>query len=229
MITRKGRTAFTTVYAAGVAALLAACGGATGAPVPPAQGSGAADASPTAAATPSATAAVAAFSCAIKPGAGLLPSQTAKPGRIVASIADIESATGLQVNQSVDVSMISGMTQCRYDIGQGGQVDITLLDTPGQAQAELAKTKSQNLALHDRGCNGCSLAGMTALSELGPDGYGGTTDGDPLFGSITAGTYFEVGGVKLKDVRLERLALVIAANLSGGASPSLPPLPTPTP
>jgi hypothetical protein len=125
--------------------------------------------------------------------------------------------------------MISGFTQCRYQVGQGGQLDITFLNSPAQTTAELAKTKRQNLALHDRGCNGCSIAGMTPLSELGPDGYKATSDGDPVFGSVTAGTYFEVEGVRLKDVRLERLALLIAAKLSGGASPSLPPLPTPTP
>jgi hypothetical protein len=225
---RMGRTAFTTVYATGAAALLAACGGSPPTSGGPATTTASPESSSSSTALATAPATVA-FSCAIKPGAGLLPSQTAKPGRIVASVADIESATGLQVNQSVDISMISGMTQCRYDIGQGGQVDITLLNDPSQAQAELAKTKSQNLALHDRGCNGCSIAGMTALSELGSDGYRATSDGDPLFGAITAGTYFEVGGVKLKDVRVERLALVIAANLSATASPSLPPLPTPTP
>jgi hypothetical protein len=168
------------------------------------------------------------FSCAIKPGAGLLPSQTARPGRIVASIAEIESSTGLPISSSVDITMIGGFTQCRYQVGQGGQLDITLLNDSSQSAIELAKTKTQKLALHDRGCNGCTLSNLAAQPDLGPDGYK-ADNGNPLFGSITAGTYFEVEGIRLKDVRLQRLALVIAGNLSGGASPSLPPLPTPSP
>jgi hypothetical protein len=76
------------------AALLAACGGPAAHPETPAAG---ASASASAELVPSASASTkAAFSCAIKPGAGLLPSQTAKPGRIVAGIAEIESATGLR-------------------------------------------------------------------------------------------------------------------------------------
>jgi hypothetical protein len=215
---------------AATAVALVACGSSTNVSVgTSAAPSGTAPASASASASSSAGLATAKFSCDIKPGAGLLPGATPKPGRIMATVADIESTTGLAVSSSVDITMVSGFTQCRYQVGQGGQLDITYLNDSTQSPAELAKTKSQNLALHDRGCNGCSITGMTALSELGTDGYKATSDGDPVFGAVTAGTYFEVEGVKLKDVRLERLALLIAAKLSGGASPSLPPLPTPTP
>lgn len=168
-----------------------------------------------------------AFACAIKPGAGLLPSQTAKPGRVVASVDDIESATGLSVSESVDISEVAGITACRYQVGNG-QVNLTILDDPGQAQAELARTRQQSLALADRGCNGCSLSGLTAQPDLGPDGYTATKDDNPVYGAVSGGVYFEVDGIGLKAVRLERLALVVAAHLSGGASPSLPPLPAPS-
>jgi hypothetical protein len=208
---------------------LAACGGDSSSPAASASPSGAgATASSSPSALPSSSASVAAFSCAIKPGAGLLPSQTAKPGRIVATIAEIESATGLPMNRSVDITMIGGMTQCRYEVGQGGQLDITILNDPGKAGAELASTKSKSLSLHDRGCNGCTLSKITPASELGPSGYRGDNSNGPVFGSISGGVYFEVEGFALKDARVERVALVIAANLSG-TTPSLPPLPTATP
>jgi hypothetical protein len=213
------------------AAGLVACGSTNATPGGPASSSATASASASAPASssPGSGLATAKFSCDIKPGAGLLPGATPKPGRLVATIAEIESATGLTVSSSVDISMISGYTQCRYQVGQGGQVDITVLNDSTQSAAELAKTRQQNLALHDRGCNGCAIKDMAAQADLGPDGYKATSDGNPVFGSITAGTYFEVEAVRLKDVRVERLALVVAGRLSGGASPSLPPLPTPTP
>jgi hypothetical protein len=213
-----------------VAAVLAACGSGAGSGAPSASASTSPQASNSATASSSAatSATTTTFSCAIKPGGGLLPSQTARPGRIVASIADIESAIGLTMSTSVDISMVAGITQCRYQIGQSGQVDITILGDAGRSAAELATTKSKNLSLHDRSCNGCSLTGLTSLPELGSSGYRATSDnGSPVFGSITAGIYFEVEGSALKDARLERLALVIAGNLSG-TTPSLPALPTPT-
>jgi hypothetical protein len=218
--------------AAALAALaLAACGGANATPGPGGQAT-------TAPATGSSAASGggggglavrgAVFSCAIKEGTGLLPGQTPKPGRVVASAAEIESATGLPLSQSVDISEVAGITACRYQVGNG-QVNLTILDDPSAARAELAKTRSQSLALADRGCNGCSIRGFTALAELGPDGYTATKEDNPVYGAISGGVYFEVDGVGLKPVRLERLALVVAANLGGGASPSLPALPTPTP
>ena len=210
-----------------VAGALAACGGPTGKPVTPLP-SGAPSATASASGGGGPSASGAAFSCDIKQGTGLLAGATAKPGRVAVTTDQIESATGLPISQSVDVSEVAGLTACRYAVGNG-QVDVTILDDPGAAQAELAKTKSQNLALADRGCNGCSITGVTALPELGPDGYTATRDDNPVYGAISSGVYFEVDGVGLKTVRLERLALVIAANLGGGASPSLPPLPTPTP
>jgi hypothetical protein len=227
MMERKG-TALAAALAAGLA--LAACGGSGGGGQPAGTQSAGGSASTSASssgASSSATAA-AAFSCAIKPGAGLLPSQTAKPGRVVASTDEIESAIGLPMSQSVDISMVSGLTECRYQLGNG-QVNIAILDDPGQARTELAKTRSQNLALVDRACNGCSISGLTAQADLGADGYTATDDQNPVYGAISGGVYFEVQGVGLKSVRIERLALVVAANLGGGASPSLPPLPTPTP
>jgi len=209
--------------------LLAACGsgGGTASTSDPTAG-GSTQASSSASSSGGLGVRVPAFSCDIKPGAGLLPNQTPLPGRIVASIAEIESATGLGVSQSVDISEVAGMTACRYQVGNG-QVNVTVLDDPSQAQAELARTRSQGLALADRGCNGCTLSGFTALAELGPDGYTATKDQNPVYGAIAGGIYFEVDGIGLKAVRLERLALVIAANLGGGASSSLPALPMPTP
>lgn len=221
------RVAVALLVVAGSA--LAACG--SGSPSPASSGSpsGTATSSSSPSALPSSSGTVgAAFSCAIKPGAGLLPGQTPKPGRIVASIAEIESATGLAMSQSVDISMIGGITQCRYQVGQGGQLDITILNDPSKATTELASTQSKGLSLHDRGCNGCTLTKVTAVSELGPSGYRGDSGNGPVFGSISGGVYFEVEGFALKDARVERVALVIAGNLSG-ATPSLPPLPTATP
>lgn len=218
-----------TVAGALAALAVAACGGPNATPGPGGPVTGAPSASgPAASGSGGLATRGSAFSCDIKPGAGLLPGDTPKPGRIVASIADIESATGLDVSQSVDISEAAGLTACRYQVGNG-QVNLTILDDPSQARAELARTKASSLALADRGCNGCSLTGFTALPELGPDGYTATKDGNPVYGAVSAGVYFEVDGVGLRSVRLERLALVVAANLGGGASPSLPPLPTPTP
>jgi len=231
MMPGKDRPVLATL-AACAAGLLAACGSGAGGSGGVTSGGGSTTIG-TASSSESASAsgsrgANATFSCDIKPGAGLLPGQTPKPGRIVATVAGIEAAIGLSMTQSVDISMVSGLTECRYQLGNG-QVDISILNDPSQAQAELAKTKSQNLALHDRSCNGCSISGFTPLAELGADGYTATNDQNPVYGGIAAGIYFEVDGVGLKAVRLERLALVIAANLASAPSPSLPPLPTPTP
>jgi len=221
-----GKGSAATVAGALAALALAACGGSGGTPTPPPSG-----AAPSAASSASGGGLAvrgAVFSCDIKPGTGLLAGATPKPGRVVASTAEIESATGLPVSQSVDISEVAGLTACRYQVGNG-QIDVTILEDPSAARAEINRTRSQSLALDDRGCNGCSITGFTALPELGPDGYTATRDDNPVYGAISGGVYFEVDGIGLKTVRLERLALVIAANLGGGSSPSLPALPTPTP